>query len=618
MTQKKPPAWIYLCVFLTSAVSLASMYYRHKEEQGNRTVAIAAEYDTVQALAASQSLTPEEGLAELKRNGLTAVVIPEQYVSELFAEGDLQVIDGKYVTGEPDSIARLLRGVRIRFPKFVTNEKFVAATQRETAIEFSDLSMVRTVSVGLNPEAAESAKASNLEVIARCVNPLSASADTVTQTIAWARELGADTFLPEGTQVLGRRNAMKAFTDALKEYDIYYASPEFSKIGGDEDVVKEIPEQVVRLHSAQGDELDKMQIAEAVDRYAKAARERNQRILLLRPLSSASSMPLSDFAEFVKQVKDETEKEGGIVGEPHPFKDPRVPSILFPLIGLSLVPLAAWTAFALLPKRWLSILVGIVALALGALCFKATGPFRQIDALLAALILPTAAFVIIDVRQGKSLILEFIVITLISLTGGLAVAGLLNSLPFFAHAKQFEGVKFAHFLPIAVVGAYFFHRFGLVRKSLTNPMEWGKTLLALLVLIALAFMIARTGNDNPAAVSDTELKMRAFLDTILFVRPRTKEFLIGHPFLIIGLGMLISIRKGSIKYQNWKGWITLFLMLGAIGQTSIVNTMCHIHTPLTISLARIGVGLISGGIIGVAVWWLLDRSSDKLRPVEGI
>jgi hypothetical protein len=316
-----------------------------------------------------------------------------------------------------------------------------------------------------------------------------------------------------------------------------------------------------------------------------------------------------------KRITTETVKEGGIIGTPHPFSEPEAPSWIFPLIGLSLVPIVFWTAASFFNKKWVPVVAGVIALAVGILCVKPMG--RSLDALMAAITLPTAAFLILDRRNIKWIAWEYIVITLISLTGGLAIAGLLNSLPYYIHAKQFMGVKFAHFFPIVLIGAYFFHQFGLVRKSLKSPLEWGKALLALVVLGALAFMIARTGNDNPAAVSDTEIKIRNLLDAILFVRPRTKEFLIGHPFLIIGIGMLISLRKGEPNFQNWKGWITLFLMLGAIGETSIVNTMCHIHTPLTISLARIGVGFIAGGILGGAAWVVLKRVSGRFRTAEG-
>jgi hypothetical protein len=48
------------------------------------------------------------------------------------------------------------------------------------------------------------------------------------------------------------------------------------------------------------------------------------------------------------------------------------------------------------------------------------------------------------------------------------------------------------------------------------------------------------------------------------------------------------------------------LLIGAIGQTSIVNTLCHLHTPVEVSLIRILIGLILGGILGSAAWALLN------------
>jgi hypothetical protein len=121
----------------------------------------------------------------------------------------------------------------------------------------------------------------------------------------------------------------------------------------------------------------------------------------------------------------------------------------------------------------------------------------------------------------------------------------------------------------------------------------------------LLFMSSRTGNDNPAGVSDLELKMRFVLDRILLVRPRTKEFMVGHPLLILGIGLLIANRrKPSATLAMWAAFA---LAGGAIGQTDIVNTMCHIHTPVVLSLARIGVGMVAGCIIGLGVWLAARR-----------
>jgi hypothetical protein len=193
--------------------------------------------------------------------------------------------------------------------------------------------------------------------------------------------------------------------------------------------------------------------------------------------------------------------------------------------------------------------------------------------------------------------------------GGLSIAGLLNTLPYYIRASQFEGVKVAVFVPIVLVAIYYFVRIGGMKEALKSPVTWGASLLALVILAALAFMNSRTGNDNPAGVSGFELKMRFLLDQVLFVRPRTKEFMIGHPLLILGIGMLSMYKR---KPNATLGlWTTLALAGGAIGQTSIVNTMCHIHTPVTLSLARIGVGIVAGVIIGFIVWTVAKRWLPK-------
>jgi hypothetical protein len=49
--------------------------------------------------------------------------------------------------------------------------------------------------------------------------------------------------------------------------------------------------------------------------------------------------------------------------------------------------------------------------------------------------------------------------------------------------------------------------------------------------------------------------------------------------------------------------------VGIIGQVSLLNTFCHIHTPLMLSLTRDLAGLALGALIGVALFcaaeWLI-------------
>jgi hypothetical protein len=172
-------------------------------------------------------------------------------------------------------------------------------------------------------------------------------------------------------------------------------------------------------------------------------------------------------------------------------------------------------------------------------------------------------------------------------------------------ADVFSGVKVAHFLPIGLIGAFFFWKLTPAKELMKNPILWSQVVLSALVLFGFAFMASRTGNDSPTGVSGPELAFRSLLEQFLIVRPRTKELLLGHPAMIVAIGMLIR----SQTVEKLRGWTVLALMLGAIGQTSVVNTMCHLHTPLTVSLTRIGVGLVLGGIIGLMVWGAVNRFS---------
>jgi hypothetical protein len=176
-------------------------------------------------------------------------------------------------------------------------------------------------------------------------------------------------------------------------------------------------------------------------------------------------------------------------------------------------------------------------------------------------------------------------------------------------AEQFVGVKIAHFGPVALVGGYLVARLMGSRSALRSPVTWLQGAVCLVILAAVALMAVRTGNENPSAVSDLELRLRSFLEAFFLVRPRTKEFLIGHPALFAGIALLAANASWGVGVRpTWvTGMATLLLTLGAIGQTSIVNTLCHLHTPLAVGLARVGVGLVVGGIIGALVWAFARR-----------
>jgi len=128
---------------------------------------------------------------------------------------------------------------------------------------------------------------------------------------------------------------------------------------------------------------------------------------------------------------------------------------------------------------------------------------------------------------------------------------------------------------------------------------------AFAIVIALgvvAFMVLRSGNESAVEVPGWERSLRALLDQLLVVRPRTKEFMLGYPALFVGL-MLLLQRRPRVAW--------LLLAAGAIGQVSVLNTFCHLHTPLWVSLLRVFNGLWLGLVVGV-VWWGLRAVGERL------
>jgi hypothetical protein len=152
-------------------------------------------------------------------------------------------------------------------------------------------------------------------------------------------------------------------------------------------------------------------------------------------------------------------------------------------------------------------------------------------------------------------------------------------------------------------------REGLIQAWSFSIRYW-HALLGLVILVAVAVLLVRSGNESPVAPTGLERDFRALLDHLLWVRPRTKEIFFGHPLLLLSL---------ILFYRGQKRGVWLGLTLGVVGQISLLNTFCHLHTPILLSLVRSLHGLWIGLLVGLVVWWIVarclswkDRTQDSL------
>lgn len=594
---KQLPIWVWVFTLLAAVGSLVSIAQRHRVEAGNRAVALALEWPVIAEAAATSGLPVDQAIIELQQAGMRAVVLPEDTIGDALDRGDLRLVvdsvgEAKWLVGRlsQDDVQKALRRRSI-----LTPSSDGRGIQLGADLPYQ---VLRSVSLGLDPVVARQVKGAGLFLVARSSNVPSPSLEYVKAIVSDAGEKGADGFLPQGDSVLGSRAHLKEMAETLKLQGMVYCSPEFAKMVGETTMLTSNPENVVRLHAIQAAEIERMTPQEVIERYARAAGERNQRILLVRPFDSSQDTPLRSLAASLDLVAKGVVKEKLAVSQPRPWANPSVPAYAPILIACGVFGACCGLATTVLSSRWSQ---GVVILLGFLSCGLALKGNPQYLATFAAMIFPVLAYEGLKSWRKCHPVIQFGLISLVSIVGGLCVAGLLNGPAYFVRAESFWAVKMAHFLPIIAVTAMVVRdQFELPKVAMT-PVTWGALFVGGVALIGLGFMLARTGNDNPAAVSGVELKLRSVLERYFSVRPRTKEFAIGHPAMFIGLA---ALARPNRKAQVTGGFLTA---LGMIGQTSMVNTMCHLHTPVFVGLVRIAIGLVAGLAVGLALWPLVRR-----------
>jgi hypothetical protein len=461
---------------------------------------------------------------------------------------------------------------------------------------------ITQLGLGLDPVQVAQVQAGGKPIVARLINPQGITPLALRGSLLFAREQGASLLIFAGDQVLGYRPGLQATAHTIQANAMRFGAIEFAKQAGAGNLMQAIPQHTVRVHSIGLAESLLLSPGEIIDRLERAAQERNIRVLYLR----AAGADTATLRDILQQLERRLHRAGYAIRESgaRPFEALQPPVWQFALVGLGVGVLAGWalTLFRRVGVWAFAPLAAGVAFAL--LCLLPLG--RKAVALAAALLFPTVGVVAMawlshgsapNLWQGARLLL---VPFAWSLMGALHIVGLLAETPFLIKADQFAGVKLAHALPLLLVlvfyTAWVVGRWDFWREWLTHPVLWGQALLALVVLGAVGLMLIRTGNEAPGAVPDWELRLRALLESIMQVRPRTKEFLIGHPALVVGVWMLLT---GRTRF------LPLVMFLATIGQASIVNTFCHLHSPLLVSLQRTGWGILLGVGLGLLVLGVL-------------
>jgi hypothetical protein len=637
------------------AAGLYAAILRYRAEQLNRRVEIAVDLQEIKTLAAVVRKPTRETLQSLKSVGATSVAIPEDTLTTLEQQGEAHIVQRGNATvltlSSASTLDRLREGLAHRGHMFSPDPPSAGSFESQTILRLDaqeranspiyylpvDYAVLRSLGFGLDPQAVELVRQAGMHPVGRISNFAGASPQTMQATLNELREQGIQTVIFQGLEVLGFRGQTKEAAAALQASGLYYGQVEFGKQKGDASLSAALKGEYVRVHSITDGEMGTLDENDAIDRFERAARERNIRLCYVRLITLTGEDPLQANAAYIRRIARGIMRGSEMqLGPAHLFPETDVPFAVYPLIAVAIAASCALLLSRLLPLSASSILLAIgVSLAVcagGTLALGETG--KKGAALLAAFVFPTLACLhyglltpvntqeeeIQRISAGTAAIRALIgtfYASMVTSGGIIDVIGLLAARPYMLKADQFMGIKAAHVVPIFLIGLTAI--VGLPRAGTLWRDEWqqmrrriegfwgepariGMLLLTLIALAALIMAVARTGNEPGVGVSGFEMKFRALLDNLLPARPRTKEFLIGHPAFVLALALFF---RGRRRFT-----LPLFVV-GTVGQVSLLNTFCHIHTPLYLSAIRAVTGLVAGAAIGLALFWLIEWSATR-------
>lgn len=626
-----------LTLILTAAVLLGAYlgFTRYLLERQDRTVELVLDLNDVKKIAAFEKKPLGGILDEVRKAGISGIGLFEETLPDAGALGEIYYAKGsgilrlKQVNPAFEMLAKKEKikpdrtyiyapdqQVRKRIYeqlRWALGDKALRFLSREVMEVDEAEEELRGLGLGISESQEKFLTQKGFLIIPRVWNDPRYHLGNVESKISGLK--GHDLVIFDGDEILGYPDALSPLAQALKKFDIRYGYLEIVKQDGDLQLKKMMGENAVRIHSVPKDELEKLDKPEALDRFVRAARERSVRVIYLRPFlpPRIDAFPVEYNLNYFNELKAKLTAAGFTLGRlPAPIRL-KVDAWQIAVLGTGILigTLLLINAFVRLPV-WL--IYVLLLLGMNGVLFAASSgyiiPLQKGLALLAALVFPSHAVITSLTRPKRAVVVPFwdsimLILNVLAETsvGIFLMVGVLADSSFMSGVETFPAVKLALILPVVMVALYFILNVGegdLITR-LTRYLRTKVSVLAvgigLVALGALGVLVARSGNFV-LPVPAFEKYFRSWLEVILFVRPRTKEFLVGYPFLFLAA---LYYFKGS------KTWLWLLAAVGVVAPVSVFNSFSHIHTPLIISIVRTINGLVLGLIIGIMVGLVANR-----------
>ena len=454
-------------------------------------------------------------------------------------------------------------------------------------------------------------------------------------------------YIPCGTDVVGFPKDIDYMGKKLGERNIrlglleHVTQLQFARFAGLDALLRSVDNNAVRVLNIDAQENSKLMMPDALRRWALADEERNIRInyvrLFLKPQNGVDIIDLN--LDYMRQITRQVKARGYKIGVAGVFQKPGdaaasangnpgfAGSYDPDRKALLLVALGAWAALALyvgmvIPtvkgsRQYLLVMAGMLLTAYSLFMGRGLS-IRQGLAFLSAVLYPVLSISVIlalwetiktDTKSTIGIIFtalwQLALAIALSLIGATLNGSIMGDLRFLLEADIYRGVKLTFIMPVLLTLLLFLRQYSIFQETGTKAADLFsqlvricKTRLTLghfvvlgVLLFAAYIFVGRSGHTGGVPVPAIEIKLRLFLEEVMYARPREKEFMIGHPAFFLAV---------LAAYRMAPNWCKLALVLGAvIGQGSLVQTFCHMRTPAMMSYIRAADGYLLGSVLGI-------------------
>ncbi|MEK4384770.1 DUF5693 family protein [Solibacillus sp. FSL W7-1464] len=619
-SMKIKQSWLWTLIVLLLLAASIGVINRWNVEQGNNVYEVIIPYEEILITSNESGLSVDEVLGQLKEAGLSTVSISpvtltdleKQSIVTIFEENELAA--QLYFTPYRNSVDVKNKGYYISVPEDAYYQRFITDIIDVEEVTFGDQPFYFLPSsdefyddqtpLGYDEQTLAAINRHELSHVFRVTNAVmdEVNGALVNQLVDLKTDSTAG-LLGLGTEALGfGQVSQPKFVQKLDDAGYYFYLIEGSQLKGELPMARQHQYNAVRLISIDVNKNSKYaSLQMSLDASVRAIKERNIRSIFYHIKTTGDSTENLELAVDYLQEVHERMPASFAAGAPMPFDKIDVPSWSKLLLFLAGV-VFTYLMVGLTSCRPLQYVAAVVMLALAAGYFVLDRlVFVQAFALVIAVLTPIYA--VMSSKKGSNSLVKIAALYLkavaISFVGIFIVVGLLNGNGFITGFEAFRGVKLVYIIPIAgvvvlvimsmyrITASGYKHALSRSVKIMNTEVRYWHLILFVVVAAIGLFYISRTGNAGTA--SALELSIRQWLEDTLYVRPRTKEFLIGFPIFVVALyAMSVNRKLGHI-----------LLVPAVIGFLSVMNTFTHLHIPLSASLLRTAYSVILGFVIGV-------------------